>query len=114
MPYEHIHPCCFIIFQSKLKRIPSYLAIQFVRFYYKEKEAINAKILKVSLDITINISWTTTHVCMNVKSQIIHCLISVSENIDLCSKLLCLKKSIVILVILMLFKCINIYTVLEF
>lgn len=41
---------------SKLKRIPAYLAIQFVRFYYKEKEAINAKILKdvkfpLSLDV---------------------------------------------------------------
>ncbi|VDI17118.1 ubiquitin carboxyl-terminal hydrolase 14 [Mytilus galloprovincialis] len=41
---------------SKLKRIPAYLAIQFVRFYYKEKEAINAKILKdvkfpISLDV---------------------------------------------------------------
>lgn len=35
------------LLQSKLKRIPAYLAIQFVRFYYKEKEAINAKILKV-------------------------------------------------------------------
>lgn len=31
---------------SKLKRLPGYLAIQFVRFYFKEKEAINAKILK--------------------------------------------------------------------
>lgn len=35
------------VFQSKIKRLPGYLAIQFVRFYYKEKEAINAKILKV-------------------------------------------------------------------
>lgn len=26
--------------------MPSYLTIQFVRFFYKEKEAINAKILK--------------------------------------------------------------------
>ncbi|XP_041358082.1 ubiquitin carboxyl-terminal hydrolase 14-like [Gigantopelta aegis] len=31
---------------SKIKRLPAYLAIQFVRFYFKEKEAINAKILK--------------------------------------------------------------------
>lgn len=41
---------------SKIKRLPGYLAIQFVRFYYKEKEAINAKILKdvkftMSLDV---------------------------------------------------------------
>uniref|UniRef100_A0A069DUM5 Ubiquitin carboxyl-terminal hydrolase n=1 Tax=Panstrongylus megistus TaxID=65343 RepID=A0A069DUM5_9HEMI len=31
---------------SKIKRLPAYLTVQFVRFYYKEKEAINAKILK--------------------------------------------------------------------
>ncbi|XP_064624710.1 ubiquitin carboxyl-terminal hydrolase 14-like [Lineus longissimus] len=31
---------------SLISRLPSYLTIQFVRFYYKEKEAINAKILK--------------------------------------------------------------------
>lgn len=37
------------VFQSKIKRLPGYLAIQFVRFYYKEKEAINAKILKVQI-----------------------------------------------------------------
>ncbi|CAD6238673.1 GSCOCG00008513001-RA-CDS [Cotesia congregata] len=31
---------------SKISRLPAYLTIQFVRFFYKEKEAINAKILK--------------------------------------------------------------------
>ncbi|XP_011313663.1 ubiquitin carboxyl-terminal hydrolase 14 [Fopius arisanus] len=31
---------------SKISRLPAYLTIQFVRFYYKEKGAINAKILK--------------------------------------------------------------------
>lgn len=31
---------------SLLDRLPAYLSIQFVRFYYKEKEKINAKILK--------------------------------------------------------------------
>lgn len=31
---------------SKINRLPAYLTIQFVRFFYKEKEAINAKILK--------------------------------------------------------------------
>ncbi|CAH1393070.1 unnamed protein product [Nezara viridula] len=31
---------------SRIKRLPAYLTVQFVRFYYKEKEAINAKILK--------------------------------------------------------------------
>ncbi|KAK9497270.1 hypothetical protein O3M35_004621 [Rhynocoris fuscipes] len=31
---------------SKIKRLPAYLTVQFVRFFYKEKEAVNAKILK--------------------------------------------------------------------
>ncbi|XP_028402508.1 ubiquitin carboxyl-terminal hydrolase 14-like isoform X3 [Dendronephthya gigantea] len=31
---------------SQIDRLPAYLSIQFVRFYYKEKEKINAKILK--------------------------------------------------------------------
>ncbi|KAG7278410.1 hypothetical protein CRUP_038573 [Coryphaenoides rupestris] len=31
---------------SKLGRLPSYLTIQMVRFFYKEKEAVNAKVLK--------------------------------------------------------------------
>lgn len=31
---------------SKVSRLPAYLTIQFVRFYYKEKESINAKVLK--------------------------------------------------------------------
>jgi ubiquitin carboxyl-terminal hydrolase 14 len=41
---------------SCISRLPAYLTIQFVRFYFKEKEAINAKILKdikfpLSLDV---------------------------------------------------------------
>ena len=31
---------------SKISRLPAYLTINFVRFFYKEKNAINAKILK--------------------------------------------------------------------
>uniref|UniRef100_A0A0X3P022 Ubiquitin carboxyl-terminal hydrolase 14 n=1 Tax=Schistocephalus solidus TaxID=70667 RepID=A0A0X3P022_SCHSO len=31
---------------SRVSRLPGYLCVQFVRFYYKEKEHINAKILK--------------------------------------------------------------------
>jgi len=31
---------------SKISRLPAYLTVQFVRFYYKEKESINAKVLK--------------------------------------------------------------------
>jgi ubiquitin carboxyl-terminal hydrolase 14 len=41
---------------SKIKRLPAYLTIQMVRFFYKGKEAVNAKILKdikypLSLDV---------------------------------------------------------------
>lgn len=32
--------------ESKIRRLPAYLTIQMVRFFYKEKEAVNAKILK--------------------------------------------------------------------
>nr|KAG5698342.1 hypothetical protein BaRGS_010928 [Batillaria attramentaria] len=32
--------------QSKLRRIPAYLTIQFVRFHYKESKAVNAKLLR--------------------------------------------------------------------
>lgn len=41
---------------SKISRLPTYLTIQFVRFFYKEKESINAKILKdvkFSLDLDL-------------------------------------------------------------
>uniref|UniRef100_A0A3Q3RCH8 Ubiquitin carboxyl-terminal hydrolase n=1 Tax=Monopterus albus TaxID=43700 RepID=A0A3Q3RCH8_MONAL len=31
---------------SKLSRLPAYLTIQMVRFFYKEKESVNAKVLK--------------------------------------------------------------------
>ncbi|KAL1129603.1 hypothetical protein AAG570_012548, partial [Ranatra chinensis] len=31
---------------SKISRLPAYLTVSFVRFFYKEKEAVNAKILK--------------------------------------------------------------------
>ncbi|CAG9766276.1 unnamed protein product [Ceutorhynchus assimilis] len=31
---------------SKISRLPAYLTIQFVRFFYKEKSAINAKVLR--------------------------------------------------------------------
>jgi len=41
---------------SRISRLPSYLAIQFVRFFYKENQGVNAKILKdvkftMSLDV---------------------------------------------------------------
>ncbi|XP_048582845.1 ubiquitin carboxyl-terminal hydrolase 14 [Nematostella vectensis] len=42
--------------KSMLSRLPAYLTVQLVRFYFKEKEAVNAKILKdvkfpMSLDV---------------------------------------------------------------
>ena len=39
--------------QSKIKRLPAYLTIQMVRFYYKGKEAVNAKILKVGFILDV-------------------------------------------------------------
>uniref|UniRef100_A0A671RUM5 Ubiquitin carboxyl-terminal hydrolase n=1 Tax=Sinocyclocheilus anshuiensis TaxID=1608454 RepID=A0A671RUM5_9TELE len=33
---------------SKISRLPAYLTIQMVRFFYKEKESVNAKVLKCS------------------------------------------------------------------
>ncbi|CAB3993677.1 ubiquitin carboxyl-terminal hydrolase 14-like, partial [Paramuricea clavata] len=41
---------------SLISRLPAYLSIQFVRFYYKEKEKINAKILKdVKFPLTLDV-----------------------------------------------------------
>lgn len=37
---------CFIL-KSKVSRLPAYICVQMVRFFYKEKEKVNAKILKV-------------------------------------------------------------------
>lgn len=47
-------------FQSKISRLPAYLTIQFVRFYYKEKEAINAKILK---DVKFPLDFDAFELC---------------------------------------------------
>lgn len=44
--YKCIHLFVIFLLQSRISRLPAYLTIQFVRFYYKEKGAINAKILK--------------------------------------------------------------------
>ncbi|EZA52154.1 Ubiquitin carboxyl-terminal hydrolase [Ooceraea biroi] len=46
--------------QSKISRLPAYLTIQFVRFYYKEKEAINAKILK---DVKFPLEFDAFELC---------------------------------------------------
>lgn len=47
-------------FQSKISRLPAYLTIQFVRFFYKEKEAINAKILK---DVKFPVEFDAFELC---------------------------------------------------
>ena len=41
---------------SKISRLPAYMAIQFVRFYYKERESVNAKILKdIKFSLTLDL-----------------------------------------------------------
>lgn len=47
-------------FQSKISRLPAYLTVQFVRFYYKEKESINAKILK---DVKFPLDFDAFELC---------------------------------------------------
>lgn len=47
-------------FQSKISRLPAYLTIQFVRFYFKEKESINAKILK---DVKFPLNFDAFDLC---------------------------------------------------
>ncbi|KAF5274812.1 hypothetical protein FQR65_LT00395 [Abscondita terminalis] len=45
---------------SKISRLPAYLTIQFVRFYFKEKESINAKILK---DVKFPLDFDAYELC---------------------------------------------------
>jgi len=45
---------------SRISRLPSYLAIQFVRFFYKEREGVNAKILK---DVKFTLSLDVYDMC---------------------------------------------------
>lgn len=51
---------------SKISRLPAYLTIQFVRFYYKEKEAINAKILK---DVKFPLDFDAFELCSDELQQ---------------------------------------------
>lgn len=46
--------------QSKISRLPAYLTINFVRFQYKAKEGINAKVLK---DIKFPIDFDVYELC---------------------------------------------------
>eukprot|EP00116_Pleurobrachia_bachei_P004991 sb/3465253/ len=45
---------------SLVKRLPSYLTINFIRFFYKEKESINAKILK---DVKFPLEYDAYELC---------------------------------------------------
>jgi len=51
---------------SKIKRLPAYLTIQMVRFFYKGKEAANAKILK---DIKFPLSLDVYDLCTSELQQ---------------------------------------------
>ncbi|XP_033224103.1 ubiquitin carboxyl-terminal hydrolase 14 [Belonocnema kinseyi] len=51
---------------SKISRLPAYLTIQFVRFFYKEKEAINAKILK---DVKFPLDFDAFELCSEELQQ---------------------------------------------
>ncbi|KAL9981188.1 hypothetical protein ACROYT_G009858 [Oculina patagonica] len=51
---------------SKLSRLPAYLTVQFVRFYFKEKDAINAKILK---DVKFQMSLDVFDLCTEELQQ---------------------------------------------
>jgi len=45
---------------SLIDRLPAYLTVQFVRFYYKEREAVNAKILK---DVKFPLQFDARELC---------------------------------------------------
>lgn len=51
---------------NKIRRLPGYLTIQFVRFYFKEKESINAKILK---DVKFPLSLDVFELCTEELQQ---------------------------------------------
>lgn len=57
--FNNFHSKCSC-FQSKISRLPAYLTVQFVRFYYKEKESINAKILK---DVKFPLDFDAFELC---------------------------------------------------
>lgn len=52
--------------ESKISRLPAYLSVQMVRFYYKERESINAKILK---DIKFTLILDLFEVCSEELQQ---------------------------------------------
>jgi hypothetical protein len=76
------------VLQSKISRLPAYLTVQFVRFYYKEKESINAKILK---DVKFPLDFDAFELCspelqqkltpMRTRFKVCYHTISVSEAV---------------------------------
>jgi len=56
------------LLQNKLKRLPAYLTIQMVRFCYKGKEGVNAKILKVSLSVNVTEVISINNIHLSVLS----------------------------------------------
>ncbi|XP_067835847.1 ubiquitin carboxyl-terminal hydrolase 14 isoform X2 [Heptranchias perlo] len=46
---------------SKIQRLPAYLTVQMVRFFYKEKESVNAKVLK---DVKFPLMLDVYELCM--------------------------------------------------
>jgi ubiquitin carboxyl-terminal hydrolase 14 len=54
---------------SKINRLPAYLAIQFVRFFYKERGSVNAKILK---DIKFTLSLDVYELCTPELQEKLH------------------------------------------
>lgn len=51
---------CVYTKSSKISRLPAYLTVQFVRFFYKENQSVNAKILK---DIKFTTSLDVFELC---------------------------------------------------
>lgn len=47
---------CLYTKTSKISRLPAYLTVQFVRFFYKENQSVNAKILKdIKFTLTLDV-----------------------------------------------------------
>lgn len=56
-----------IFSQSKISRLPAYLTIQMVRFFYKEKESVNAKVLKVSNELCLTEYYSSLKATSNLQ-----------------------------------------------
>jgi len=86
-PYDIVLTSTFVL-QSKISRLPAYLTVQFVRFYYKEKESINAKILK---DVKFALDFDAFELCsselqqkltpMRTRFKVCYVLITISQAV---------------------------------